>query len=123
MKTRLIAAALIAAAPVTAASAMNVADFLLKADALEKKGMMALFSSDYKLLKGEVETASKQLRSERLAAQTAGRKPAYCPPAKGGGLTPKEMLSQLRTIPAAQRSRVELKDGLKAVLARKFPCS
>ncbi|PSJ43382.1 hypothetical protein [Allosphingosinicella deserti] len=123
MKTKLIAAALLAAAPVTSANAMNVADFLLKADALEKKGMMALFSSDYKLLKGEVETASKQLRSERLAAQKAGRKPAYCPPAKGGGLTPNEMLAQLRTIPAAQRSRVELKDGLKAVLSRKFPCS
>jgi hypothetical protein len=122
MKTRIILAALCAAMPVTAASAMNVAAFLQKADALEKKGMMALFSSDYKLLSKEVETASGQLRADRLAAQKAGRTPAYCPPAKGGGMQPKEMLALLRTIPVAQRARLELKDGLKAVLGRKFPC-
>lgn len=122
MKTKLMAAALLAAAPVTAASAMNVADFLLKADALEKKGMMALFSSDLKLLKGEVEAAGKQLRSERLAAQKAGRKPVYCPPAKGG-MSPQELVALLRTIPPAQRPRTELKDGLRTVFARKYPCS
>ena len=122
MKTKLIVAALLAAAPVTAASAMNVADFLLKADALEKKGMMALFSSDLKLLKGEVETAGKQLRSERLAAEKAGRKPAYCPPAKGG-MSPQDLVALLRTIPPAQRPRTELKDGLRTVFARKYPCT
>jgi len=122
MRTKLIAAALLAAAPVTAASAMNVADFLLKADALEKKGMMALFSSDLKLLKGEVEAAGMQLRSQRLAAQKAGRNPAYCHPAKGG-MSPQELVALLRTIPPAQRPRTELKDGLRTVFARKYPCS
>jgi hypothetical protein len=122
MKTKLILAALAAAAPLTAADAMNVAVFLDKAGALEKRGPLALFSSDYKLLKREVQTASEQLRAERLAAQKAGRTPAYCPPAKGGGLTPSELLAQLRTIPAEQRARVDLKDGLRAVLKRKYPC-
>jgi hypothetical protein len=121
MNKKAILAAMLAAMPFAAADAMNVAVFLEKADVLEKKGMMALFSSDYKILKGEVQTASGELRSERIAAQKAGRTPAYCPPEKGG-LTPKELLTQLRTIPAAQRARVELKDGLRAVLARKYPC-
>jgi len=76
MKTKLILAALAAAAPLTAADAMNVAVFLDKAGALEKRGPLALFSSDYKLLKREVQTASEQLRAERLAAQHAGLLPA-----------------------------------------------
>jgi hypothetical protein len=121
VKSKLMIAAMLAAMPLTAADAMNVAAFLEKASALEKKGMMALFSSDYKLLKGEVETASTQLRAERVAAQKAGKQPAYCPPPKSG-LSPQELLAQLRTIPVAQRARMDVKDGLRTVLARKYPC-
>jgi hypothetical protein len=121
VKSKLMIAAMMAAMPLTAADAMNVAAFLEKAAVLEKKGMMALFSSDYKILKDEVQTASTQLRSERLAAQKAGKKPAYCPPAKGG-LSPQELLTQLRTIPVPQRARMDVKDGLRTVLARKYPC-
>ena len=121
MKTKLMLAALVAAVPLSAAGAMNVAVFLEKASVLEKRGPMALFSSDYKLLKGEVKTASEQLRGERLAARKAGRRPAYCPPEKNA-LTASELLAQLRTIPPEQRARVELKDGLRAVLRRKYPC-
>ena len=118
---KLILGAFLLALPLSGAQAMNIATFLQKADALEKKGMMALFSSDYKLLKGEVEAASSQLRTERIAAQKAGKKPAYCPPAKGG-LGPQELLAQLRTIPVPQRGRMDVKDGLRTVLARKYPC-
>ena len=122
MKTKLMIAAVLAAMPLAAADAMNVAVFLERATALEKKGMRALFSSDLKVLKGEVETASTQLRAERAAAQRAGKTPAYCPPPKSG-LSPQELLAQLRTIPLAHRERMDLKDGLRTVLARKYPCS
>ena len=122
MNTKIMLAALLAAMPIAAADAMNVAIFLQKADVLEKKGMMAVFSSDFKALKGEVEGASGQLRAERLAAQKAGRTPAFCPPAKGGSLNPKELLAHMRAIPAAQRSQTEVKDGLRSLLARKYPC-
>jgi hypothetical protein len=121
LKTKLIAAALLAALPFGAANAMDVATFLAKADSLQKKGMMALMSSDYKLLKGEIVAQSQGLRSERLAAQRAGRKAAYCPPADSD-LGSGEILAAFRTIPAAQRSRVQVKDALRALLARKYPC-
>jgi hypothetical protein len=118
---KMIAAALAAAIPIDPAAAMNVADFLQRAEALEQRGMMAVFSSDYKALKAEVQTASGQLRAERLAAQKAGRKPAYCPPPKGG-LTPKELLAHFRKIPATQRLRTDVKDGLRSLLVSKYPC-
>jgi hypothetical protein len=121
VKKKLLAAALLAVLPLGAAQAMDVATFLAKADALQKKGMMALMSSDYKLLKNEVVAQSQMLRSERLAAQRAGRKPAYCPPAKSD-LGSSEILAAFRTIPAAQRPRIQVRDALRALLARKYPC-
>jgi hypothetical protein len=121
MKKKLLAAALLAIVPLGAAQAMDVATFLAKADALQKKGVMALMASDYKLLKAEVVAQSQVLRSERLAAQRAGRKPAYCPPADSD-LTSGEILAAFRTIPAAQRPRIQVKDALRALLARKYPC-
>jgi hypothetical protein len=121
VKKKLLAAIVLAFVPVAAARAMDVATFLAKADALQKKGMMALMSSDYKLLKNEIVVQSQLLRAERLAAQAAGRKPAYCPPAKTG-LKSDEILAAFRSIPAAARPRIDVKDALRALLARKYPC-
>jgi hypothetical protein len=121
VKKTLLVAALLAIVPLSSASAMDVATFLAKADALQKKGMMALMSSDYKLLKNEIIAHSQTLRNERLAAQRSGRRPAYCPPAKQGLGSP-EILAAFRSIPAAQRPRTDVKDALRALLARKYPC-
>ncbi len=121
MMKKWLAAALLLAAPLGVAQAMDVATFLAKADALEKKGVLALLSSDLKLLKLEVENASAALRAERLAAQKAGRKPAYCPPA-GGKFTEKDILAGLRAVPPAQRQRTQVKDALRTYLSRRFPC-
>ncbi|HYW17235.1 MAG TPA: hypothetical protein VE891_13920 [Allosphingosinicella sp.] len=121
MKNKLLAAAMLAIVPLGAAQAMDVATFLVKADALQKKGMMALMSSDYKLLKKEIETQAAALRAERQAAERARRKPAYCPPAKQS-LTSNEILAAFRTIPVAQRSRIQVRDALRAMMARKYPC-
>ena len=113
-------AVLLAVLPLPA-HAMDVATFLAKADPLKKKGMMAIFSSDYKLLAGEVQTHSKALREERLAAKAAGRPQAYCPPEKSG-LKVDELMAGLHAIPAAQQPRTSMKDALKALLVRKYPC-
>jgi hypothetical protein len=121
VKKKLLAAVLLAAAPIAAADAMDVATFLAKADALQKKGMLALMSSDYKLLKSEIVANSQVLRNERLAAERAHRRAAYCPPAKSD-LNSNEILAAFRTIPAAQRPRIQVKDALRALLARKYPC-
>ena len=120
MKKWILAAVLIAL-PVTALHAMTVATFLQKADALQARGPLALLSSDFTLLKNEITTASQSLRAERLAARRAGRRPAYCPP-ENSGFTPDELLAGFRSIPAAQRQRMEVRDGLRRLLVRRYPC-
>jgi hypothetical protein len=121
LNKKFLAAALLTIVPVTAANAMDVATFLTKADGLEKKGVLALMSSDYKLLTGEVQTASNALRAERLAAQKAGRRPAYCPAAKTS-LTSRDILTAMRAVAPAQRPRTQVRDALRAYFARRFPC-
>lgn len=105
--------------PATAV-AMPVATFLAKADALMKKGPMAVFSGDIGLLKGEMKTSFAQLRADDVAARKAGRKPASCMPAKVG-VRPNELLDHLRTIPVAQRG-MPMKAALGTWMQKKFPC-
>ena len=118
---RFMLAAVLVAVPVTALQAMTVATFLQKAEALESRGALALLSSDYGLLKNEISTASQSLRAERIAAQRAGRRATYCPPERAG-VTPSELLASFRSIPAAQRQRMPVREGLRRLLVRKFPC-
>ncbi len=102
--------------------AMPLPQFLAKATALEKKGAMALFSGDLKLLKKEITGSAGALRAERMAAQKAGRKAAYCPPAKGGSIDSKQLLAHFRSIPPAQRERMQVRDAMRSFMATKFPC-
>ena len=60
-------------------------------------------------------------KTEREAAKRAGRPTAYCPPAKAS-LNSNELMVHFRAIPPAQRARTEVKDGLRTLLARKYPC-
>lgn len=120
VKKLMLAAALIALP--AALHAMTVAVFLEKAEALKRRGALALLSSDLRLLKGEVQTAAAALRAERLAAERAGRRPAFCPPREGGRLDSDELLRHFQAIPPAQRARMEVRDGLRSFLIRKYPC-
>lgn len=120
MKKFLIAAALVVL-PVTAAHAMTVAVFLQKAEALKKRGPLALLSSDLGLLKTEVRTAAAALKAERETATRAGRSPAFCPPANVS-LSAEDVLNHMRSIPAAQRSRMEVRDAMRLYMARRYPC-
>ena len=120
MKKMVLALALVAA-PLSAVQAMNVAEFLQKADRLEKKGMAAMFSGDMRILKREIQTASQALRAERLAAERAGRRGAYCPPAKAS-LNTRELLAHFRAVPQQQRAGTQVRDALRSFLARKYPC-
>lgn len=118
---KILLAATLVMLPV-ALHAMTVAVFLEKADALKSRGALAMFSSDLGLLKSEVRTASAALRAERLAAERAGRRPAFCPPRAGGRLDSDELLRHFQSIPPAQRSRMQVRDGLRSLLVRKYPC-
>lgn len=121
MRARIALAVLVAAAPLAPAAAMDVATFLAKADALERQGVMALLSSDYGLLKAEVQGAADRLRAERAAAVKARRRPPFCPPADVG-IDPRELLGHFRAIPAAQRRRTEVQTALRSLIVRKYPC-
>jgi hypothetical protein len=114
-------AALLVVLPVTALHAMTVAVFLDKADALKARGVTAMFSSDVGLLKNEIKGAGAALREERLAAERAGRRAAYCPPERPA-LNAEELLAHFRANPAPQRARTEVRDALRSLLVRKYPC-
>ncbi|HEV2747253.1 MAG TPA: hypothetical protein VGW34_08145 [Allosphingosinicella sp.] len=117
---RLAAAALAVLALPAAAQATTVAEFLARAEALEKKGAMALFAKDYKALQAELQAAGKALRAEQKAARAAGRAPATCMPAKAG-VKSTELLAYFRAIPPARRG-ASVKDGLAGLMRRKYPC-
>jgi hypothetical protein len=108
--------------PFASAHAMTVTEFLGKADALKAKGALALFSGDLKLLKSEVTGAAGQLRAERLAAVKGGRRPAYCPPEGGGQMDSDQIVQIMRAVPAPDRSRLQVKDALRAHFSRTYPC-
>jgi hypothetical protein len=76
----LLAAALLVAAPVAAAPGdMSVSTFLAKADALKTKGILALGSSDIKLLQSEGKAAGAAYR-ERIKKDLAQKRtPHSCP--------------------------------------------
>jgi hypothetical protein len=116
-----ILALLLALAPISALNAMDVATFLAKADALQRQGMLAMFSSDIGLLKGEIQQDGKALRAEQAAAQRAGRRPAFCMPAKAQ-VQSDELIAHLRTVPAAERSRTQVRDAFRTLIVRKYPC-
>ena len=91
------------------------------ADALQKRGPLALFSKDIGLLKAEVVRSGKALRAEQVAAERAGRKPATCLPAKPADISSNELLAHFRAIPPAQRG-MSVKDGFAGLMRKKFPC-
>ena len=105
------------------AQSMAVPQFLAKADALKKKGPFALLSGDFSLLKKEVTESAKLLRAERMAAKAAGRTPAYCPPeGAASSLGADDVLGHFRSIPAAQAARMRVKDGMRSLMAKRYPC-
>lgn len=103
------------------AAAMDVATFLAKVEALERMGLRAAFSSEGRLVTDEINSSNNALRSERLAAQAGGRRPAYCPDLHPRA-TSTEIVTALRTIPAARSSQVEVRNALRAFYARRYPC-
>jgi len=122
MKKYLAALAILAlpAALYAAPGDMNVATFLAKADALEAKGPMALFSSDIGVLKAEGQAAGEAYRN-RLSAERAAGRPSSCPP-KGTKVNSDELLAFLRTYPATVRPKVPMKQAIGDYFIKKYPC-
>ena len=118
----ILASVMLATASAANAQTMNVQIFLQKAEGLQKKGPMALFSSDLKLLTNQAKADFGAIRQERLAAKAAGQPMAFCPPAAGAKLTDKDIVGAMRAVPPAQRAGTSTRDALKAMMVRRYPC-
>ena len=123
MRNKLILAALLVAAPVSAAHTQDVATFLVRVDRLLSRGPLALLSRDFYRLKALIEADGEALKKEFAREKAAGRATAFCPPAKGKPRVGKrEFLAALRAVPMPKRTTTDTKDVLRTVLERKYPC-
>ena len=102
---------------------MRLDTFLEKADRLEKRGPLALFSDDLDILKSEVEASARQYRARIAADREAGRSPHSCPPERGGAkLGSDELLRHFRSYPASRRTSLTVRQGFFDLMASRFPC-
>ena len=112
------------AAPAAAAEAqsMPVSTFLAKADALKKKGPLALFSGDIKVLKAQVQNSAQAYAVDVRAARKAGKLTHSCPPAGTQlSMNSDELLGYFKSIPPAQRN-MSVKTAFYNMMAKRFPC-
>ena len=123
MRVKLIVAALAVLVPATAsAQSMSAETFFQKAQALQRKGMMAMFSSDVKTLMKEAKAAGETARAQRLAALKAQLKPRYCPPPGSQRIGSDEFMQRLGALPRAERLRIDMTEAMIRIMVAKFPC-
>ena len=104
----------------TAANAMTANTFYYKATALKKQGFTAMFSSDYQLLKSEMQVAVKSVKAENTTAAASG-KPLYCAPAKLE-IDSNEVISAFGAIPEKRRKKMTVRAAWREIAIRKYPC-
>ena len=120
---KLIVAAAAALAPAMAsAQSMSAETFFQKAQALQRKGMMAMFSSDVKKLMTEARAAGETARAQRLAALKIGGKPRYCPPLGSQRMGSDEFMERLGAMSRADRLKIDMTEVMIRINSAKFPC-
>jgi len=119
-----VLAVVLALVPVAAsAQSMNAEQFYKRATALQKKGMLALFSSgEIKALTNEAQAAGVQAAEARRQAIKAGQPPRFCPPPGPATMKDKEFMARLGALPAEDRARIDMTEAMQRILAIKFPC-
>jgi hypothetical protein len=124
MTLKILLALSLAATPALAmAQTMNAEKFHQRAQALKKKGPMALFSrGEINALAKEGQAAGLKAREQRLAAIKAGTKPRYCPPEGKNSMNSDEYMARLAALPAADRARIDMTEATIRILAAKYPC-
>lgn len=120
--TSMILGAACMAAASSAAAHMPAFDFLRRADALRARGPIAFFSPDLKRLQKAAEDAGDELHNEHLADVAAGRRTDYCSPV-AKYLGPRELIEGLHAVPAVQLRHMDIKQAMRAVFERNYPCS
>ena len=123
LKSRFALGLLLVVAPLTAASAQDVAHFLVRVDTLLARGPFALLSPDFYRLKRLVEANGDELKAEYARKQALREPTAFCPPAVGKPRVGKsEYLAALRAVPVNHRATTDTKDVLRSLLEKKYPC-
>jgi hypothetical protein len=104
----------------TSASAMDAETFYVKAVALKKKGMAAMFSKDLRPMISLFDTAANSVKAENEKATAAGS-PLYCAPKKYR-LTADQFLSEFSKIPQQRRRTQTVREAWREIVIRRFPC-
>ena len=104
------------------AQSMSAETFFQKAQALQRKGMMAMFSSDVKKLMKEAKAAGETARAQRLATLKAKEKPRYCPPAGSQRMSSDEFMQRLGAMPRTERLKIDMTEAMIRIQVAKFPC-
>ena len=104
-------------------AAVNAQEFYVDAQALLKKGAMAMFDKRTKPRMAQLKAAGEAARSDNEAATRRGT-PLYCvsDAERKKGLDPQKAMDLLGAVPEAQRRRSTLRQAWLAALVRKYPC-
>jgi hypothetical protein len=115
--TLALAAALLAGP--AAARDMTVRQFLTTADGIPRNPT-ALLRADTRRLMTEMRASFASIRTEEIAARTAGRRPATCLPERVS-VNPEQLLGRLNAIPAARRN-ISLTHAIREWMSEEHPC-
>ncbi len=100
--------------------AMDAETFYVKAVALKKKGMAAMFSKDLKPMAQHFEAAANSVKAENEKARAAGT-PLYCAPKKYR-LTADQFIAEFSRIPQERRRQQTVREAWREIVIRRFPC-
>lgn len=102
------------------AQSMDAETFYVKALALKKKGMGAVFSKELKPMARLFEAAADSVKAENEVARAAG-KALFCAPKKYR-LTAEQFLAEFGRIPKERRRIQTVRDAWREIVIRRFPC-
>ncbi len=102
---------------------MNVAAFLVKANALKAMGPFAITSPDLDILKKELLTVNRAYEAMLKKDKAAGRTPHSCPPQQvQSRITPDMILTHINSIPAPLRRKTSVRTAMFAMMKKRYPC-
>ena len=96
--------------------AMTVQEFVTRGDALQAKGMFALFSDELETLRLEFRPGAKAWRAQVKTAQ-----PPVCAPPKVT-LQPEDILALLKQVPPAERPNIDVRTAVIREMNARYRC-
>lgn len=102
------------------AHAMDAETFYVKAVALKKRGVGAMFSKDLKPMARLFETAADSVKAENERARANGA-PLFCAPKKYR-LSADQFIAEFARIPQERRRTQTVRAAWREIVIRRFPC-